>query len=124
MEYSVFKEQIATSPLLASMSKIIATSVPVLEFLAVLLLIIPAWRLKGLYLSLLLMSAFTVYIVGILLLNDKLPCSCGGIISELSWTQHVVFNCFFIGIAIAGIFFQKRSRKEYSSQLALLAPTN
>jgi uncharacterized membrane protein YphA (DoxX/SURF4 family) len=121
MEYSIFKEQIATSPFFAPFSKLIAVSVPALEFISVALLIIPAWRLKGLYTSLALMTIFTLYIIGIMMLNDKLPCSCGGVISELSWTQHIIFNCIFIALATIGAIFQIKVKREFRSELTTLS---
>jgi uncharacterized membrane protein YphA (DoxX/SURF4 family) len=111
-DYNVFKEQIATSPLLAPLSKPTAALVPWAEFSVVLLLIIPRWRLEGLYTSLILMILFTSYIIGILTFNEHLPCSCGGVLAELSWTQHLVFNSVFIVLALAGILLEKMIRKE------------
>jgi hypothetical protein len=40
--------------------------------------------------------------------DKNLPCSCGGIISKLSWKQHIIFNLFFIVLSVIGIRFQKR----------------
>jgi len=124
IDYSVFTEQIATSPLLAPVSKGIALSLPWIEFLLVILLIIPKWRLKGLYSSLGLMIAFTIYILGILLLNKELPCSCGGVISELSWTQHIVFNGAFIAMGIIGIIFERKLRQSNKHALSLIKEPN
>ncbi|MGC4038399.1 MAG: hypothetical protein QM764_20715 [Chitinophagaceae bacterium] len=42
--------------------------------------------------SFIIMTIFTIYIAVMLGFSNKLPCSCGGVISELSWTQHLVFN--------------------------------
>jgi uncharacterized membrane protein YphA (DoxX/SURF4 family) len=116
MEYSIFKEQISTSPLLAPFSKLIALGLPSIEFIVVVLLIIPRWRLKGLYLAFGLMTAFTIYIIAILSFSSKIPCSCGGILQELSWEQHIAFNAFFILLAIAGIVLEKRIQKVYLQQ--------
>jgi uncharacterized membrane protein YphA (DoxX/SURF4 family) len=112
MDYSLFKEQIASSPLLLASSKYIAGWLPWIEFAVILLLIIPKWRLKGLYLSLVLMAIFTAYILGILLFNEKLPCSCGGVLQLMSWKQHLVFNTAFIILAIAGIKFEKQINRQ------------
>jgi uncharacterized membrane protein YphA (DoxX/SURF4 family) len=111
MEYGVFKEQIADSPILKPFASFIAWSLPLTEFLVSILLIIPRWRLKGLYASLVLMIAFTLYIGAIMIFNKELPCSCGGIISLLSWKEHLVFNSVFIGLAFAGVQLEKRIRQ-------------
>lgn len=112
IDYTVFKEQIATSPLLSPVAKPIAWSLPWIEFLIVVLLIVPRWRLKGLVSSLILMTVFTIYILAILAFNKNIPCSCGGIIEELSWGQHIIFNTLFILLAVVGIRFQKKVIKD------------
>lgn len=111
MEYGVFKEQIADSPILQPIALVIAWGLPLTEFLVTILLIIPRWRLKGLYASLILMIAFTLYIGAIMTFNKELPCSCGGIISELSWQGHLVFNSIFILLAMAGLLLERKIRK-------------
>jgi uncharacterized membrane protein YphA (DoxX/SURF4 family) len=111
MEYGVFKEQIAESPILQPVAPFIAWSLPLTEFLVSILLIIPRWRLKGLYASLMLMIAFTLYIGAIMTFNKELPCSCGGIIDLLSWQGHLVFNSVFILLAYAGVRLEKRIKK-------------
>ena len=111
MEYGVFKEQIAESPILQPIAPFIAWALPLTEFLVSLLLIIPRWRLKGLYASLLLMIAFTLYIGAVMTFNKELPCSCGGIISLLSWNGHLVFNSVFIFLGYAGVRLEKRIRQ-------------
>lgn len=55
-----------------------------------------------------LMALFTGYIGLMLSLYDKLPCSCGGFVSELSWTAHIYFNLAFVGLAIWALLLYKR----------------
>lgn len=116
MNYSVFKEQIAGSPILAPVAKLIAIGLPWTEILVTVLLVVPRWRLKGFYASLFLMTAFTIYIAATLAFSDHIPCSCGGIISEMSWTQHLIFNTIFIGLAITGIVLTRKISKHQKLQ--------
>jgi len=118
INYTVFKEQIATSPLLAPIAPYIAGGLPWVEFLLVIILFVPSWRLKGLYASLGIMVLFTGYIVAILMFNEHIPCSCGGILEELSWKQHIVFNSTFIALALTGIAMLSRLKKEKRMELA------
>ena len=111
MEYPVFKEQIAVSPLLSPVAPVIAGGLPFLEFLLVVLLMIPRWRLKGLYASTALMMAFTVYIIAMMIFADHLPCSCGGVLAGLSWGQHIIFNSGFIGLGVIGIILDRKHHK-------------
>src|SRR4051812_47796926 len=89
MEYPVFEEQLKES-ILKPIAPFVAWALPVIELVVVLFLLIPNWRLKGLYLSLALMTAFTAYVIGLVSFSHELPCSCGGILQELSWKQHIV----------------------------------
>jgi hypothetical protein len=111
MDYSVFKEQLAESPILAWAAKPVALFLPWGEFAIVLMLVIPRWRLKGLYASLALMIMFTAYIVVLFSISTDMPCSCGGIIELLSWKQHLLFNCSFILLNIWAIFLEMRQKK-------------
>ena len=108
MDYTVFKEQIAESPALAPFASILAWILPLTEFIVSILLMIPGQRLKGLYASLTLMIIFTVYVIVLTTSNDQLPCSCGGVLAELSWPQHIIFNIVFIVLAIIGILLEKK----------------
>lgn len=117
MDYSIFKEQLAASPMLAPVSKIIAAGLPWTEMFVAVLLIVPRWRLKGLYASLFFMTAFTIYIAFTLAFSKHIPCSCGGIIAKMSWKQHLIFNIAFIGLAITGIILTRKIYKYQKLQL-------
>ena len=116
MDYSIFKEQLAASPILAPVSKIIAAGLPWTEIFVAVLLIVPRWSLKGFYASLFLMTAFTIYIAATLAFSKHIPCSCGGIIAQMSWGQHLVFNTVFIGLAITGIILTRKINKDQKLQ--------
>jgi uncharacterized membrane protein YphA (DoxX/SURF4 family) len=111
MDYTVFKEQIAGSPILAPVAPFIAWALPLVEFAVAVALFIPAWRLWGLYASSVLMLLFTGYIAAILSFSEELPCSCGGILQEMSWQQHLVFNITFTILSIVSAILEKKRRK-------------
>ena len=111
MEYNTFREQIATSPLLKTVSGLIAGLLPLTEFLIAIAVLLPRWRIQGLYVFTTLMIAFIVYIIAIVLTNDQLPCSCGGVLAELSWNQHIVFNSIFILLGITAIVTESKLKR-------------
>lgn len=117
MEYGVFSEQMADSPILKPFAPFMAWFLPLTELAVSVLLIIPRWRLKGFYIATALMAAFTIYIIGIMIFNKELPCSCGGIISLLSWKGHLVFNSAFILLGVAGIVMERQVRRNLKTQL-------
>lgn len=112
MDYSVFKEQLAVSPILSWAATPVAILLPVFEFAIVLMLIIPRWRLKGLYTSFGIMTLFTAYIIAMFIVAPEMPCSCGGIIELLSWQGHLIFNCVFILMNGWAIYLQKKIKND------------
>jgi hypothetical protein len=112
MEYNIFKDQLTESLGISSLAKVIAVTLPWFEFLIAIMMLLPKWRYKGLISGVLLMSAFTLYILFLITFSPELPCSCGGLMSQLSWNEHVIFNSTFIIMGIAGALLQKQVYRE------------
>jgi uncharacterized membrane protein YphA (DoxX/SURF4 family) len=102
-ELDVFQEQLSESPVLSMAAPVLAFAVPIIEFIISLLLFFPRYRLKGLYATFLLMALFTAYIITLFTISPELPCSCGGIIEDLSWTGHLLLNSSLIILSIIAI---------------------
>jgi uncharacterized membrane protein YphA (DoxX/SURF4 family) len=111
MDFLVFQEQLAESPVLAPVAPLIAWGLPITEFIVSILLFFPRFRLTGLYASFVLMFLFTGYVIAVLSFSTELPCSCGGIIELLSWKGHLIFNSLLILLAYTAIRMQKKLRK-------------
>lgn len=95
-------------PFSRTVNDFLAYALPVAEIIVVILLVVNTTRLLGLYLSLLLLTLFTGYILAVLLdFFGQIPCSCGGIIELLGWKEHLLFNIFFLLISIAAIRLHK-----------------
>lgn len=121
LDFENFQIQLAQSPLLSAYAGFISYGVILLEVVIAGILLIPKARKVGLYASFGLMVAFTVYIYLILNYSDFVPCSCGGILEKMSWTQHLVFNigCVVVaGLAIiaANPFPRKLSVLDHSEE--------
>ena len=104
MEFTVFREELAMSPILSPVAPLAAALVPAAEIIASAMLLIPKWRVKGFYAALILMLLFTAYVLAILCIDKTLPCSCGGIIGLLSWKQHLILNSLLVLVAAWGIW--------------------
>jgi Methylamine utilisation protein MauE len=102
-DFGQFKVQLGQSPILTAYADGVAWLVPGIEYLLALLLLFNASRLAAFYGSFALMVMFTTYIIIILNFSDYVPCSCGGVLEDLGWTEHIVFNLFFVALAIIGI---------------------
>lgn len=108
LEYQTFKLQLGKSPFITQFSSLIAWMIPMGEIFIGAALIFKRTRLLGLYGSLFLMTMFTAYIYAMLNYSYDLPCSCGGIISKMTWTQHLWFNIGFVILCIVGILLQTK----------------
>lgn len=105
LDFETFTVQLAQSPLLSAYAGIIAWAVPGIEIAIAVLLVFPRFRILALYACFTLMVMFTAYIFIILNFSDFIPCSCGGVLEKLSWTQHLIFNIVFIILAGVAVFF-------------------
>lgn len=104
-DFENFQVQLAQSPLLSAYAGFISYGVIALELVIAGLLAFPQARRIGLYASFGLMVAFTVYIFLILNYSDFVPCSCGGILEKMGWTEHLIFNGCCVALAILAIVF-------------------
>ncbi len=88
----------------------ISWAVPLFEMVLAIGLLFSSIRLKVLYASLCLLVIFEFYIGSLLLSGYDLPCTCGGVISKLSWKGHLLFNAVFISLALFAITILKEKR--------------
>lgn len=120
LDFETFETQLGQSPLLSAYAKPVAIGVPFLELLISVLLMFKRFRTLALFASFTLMVMFTAYIYIILNFSDFIPCSCGGVLEKMSWTQHLVFNVIFIVLAALAIFlFNSWSKKRRFLWLAI-----
>ncbi len=103
LDYGSFRVQLGKSPFISGFAPLLVWGVPVFEILIAVTLMFGRTVKIGLYASFFLMSLFTIYIIAMLNFSYYLPCSCGGIIEKLSWTQHLWFNVGWVILALVGI---------------------
>ncbi|MCY0976860.1 tellurium resistance protein TerC [Chryseobacterium wangxinyae] len=109
LDFENFQVQIGQSPLLSAYAGFISYAVIILEIVIVILLIFPRSNLFGLYASTALMSAFTIYIFLILNYSEFVPCSCGGILEKMGWTEHFIFNILCVIMGGLSVFITERA---------------
>jgi uncharacterized membrane protein YphA (DoxX/SURF4 family) len=120
IDYDKFRVQLSQSPMLTTFASWVAIVVPAIEILLSLLLSINRFRLAGLYASFALMVMFTAYIIAITKFSEVVPCSCGGVLQNMTWNQHLFFNIIFVLLALTAVllheptysnFYNRGSRK-------------
>ena len=108
LDFKGFTGDMYNQPFSHKIAPIIIWTLPAMELLIVLALLFEKTRRAGLWASLILMLLFTIYTILVLSrFFSRVPCSCGGVIKRLSWSQHLFFNLFFVGISIAGIILRR-----------------
>lgn len=103
LDFENFQVQIGQSPLLSAYAGYISRAVILAELLISGLLLFPRTRSAGLYGAFSLMVAFTVYIYLILHYSESVPCSCGGILEQMGWEEHLIFNIACVVLAGIGV---------------------
>jgi len=106
-DWERFERVLSKSALLEPFSTLLATAVPAVELVISTLLFLPRYRKAGLLSATVLMLVFTLYIAVMLFSASTLPCTCGGVVSSLSWPAHLVFNLFFLCLSIAAFLFEE-----------------
>lgn len=112
IEQEQFANVMRQSPLIGNYSPTLSWLIPILEIITALMLFFPfpAIRKWGFASAFVLMLAFTFYILYMVLFTKDLPCSCGGIISGMTWVQHLIFNIFLTILATYGVGYSIRNK--------------
>ena len=110
MDFEKFQIQIGQSPLFSAFAGTVSVFVPSVELLIVILLCIPKYRFVALFSSFILMVLFTTYIIFILYFSTHTPCSCGGVLENMGWREHLIFNLIFISLALLAVLLYDRSK--------------
>src|ERR1700755_2867357 len=106
---SAFRYTIMRSPFIGHYASLVSWALPVLELFIASLLFFPWLRRIGLWSSFFLMIIFTDYIAAMIYFTPELPCSCGGVLRQMTWNEHLIFNCFFTLLAGVGLWTERRS---------------
>jgi putative oxidoreductase len=105
---------------------LISIVIPTVELLIASALLLPFYtqatllRKWGLRTGTALMAVFSIYVAGMLIFSrHDLPCSCGGIIQQMNWHQHLYFNIAVTALGILAIILHKNELRSENDNLAL-----
>lgn len=96
------------TPIFSNYAIEVGWGIVVMEYLVAALLFLPKTRTLGLFSSLALMTGFTIYIGYMMAFVPNLPCTCGGVISKMTWAQHLIFNVFFVLLAFVAFWLSRK----------------
>ncbi|MGV3696971.1 MauE/DoxX family redox-associated membrane protein [Flavobacterium sp.] len=103
--YETFVVQLGQSPLLSAFAGPVSIFIPGIEIVIAIMFMFRKTQFFALNASFVLMAMFTAYIFIILNLSDYVPCSCGGILEKMSWSEHLYFNIVFCFLALLAVIF-------------------
>lgn len=109
---------IQKSHILYRFASLVSWLIPILELLIVACLLVSKMRRIGLLSSFILMALFTVYVGynAFFTTHEERPCTCGGIIQDMTWIQHFFFNTAFTLFALLAYRFDRqkvRAQEEF-----------
>lgn len=110
--FNVFVSQINKQPFDDKYTPLLVWGIPISEVIVALLMVFDRTRLSGLRIGTAMMILFTGYIILIKLhFFGKIPCACGGAISEFTWTQHLFFNLFFVITGVWSLLLVRKNKQ-------------
>lgn len=115
--YDTFQLQISKSPIITDFAHILVWMIPSLEIIIAIMLLVQRTVIIGLYASTTLMLIFTTYILIILNYEEHIPCSCGGVLAQMDWPEHLVFNIAFVILGLIGIYLQSKQKEKSPTQM-------
>lgn len=107
MEHQRFFLAMKKNPLIEEYAGFLSWWVPLSELCIATMLVLPRQRRAGLLASAITMAIFSVYVIYMVSTFTDLPCTCGGIIQQMTWQQHVVFNITFTTLAAIAYAMQR-----------------
>lgn len=110
IRFERFYSELGKSPFMMNYAGAVAAGTPLVEAIVAWMLAVDKWRLKGLYLSVFLMSLFTTYIYMLLNYSYYTPCLCSAALESLSWEEHLIFNIVFLLLAMVGVILEETNQ--------------
>lgn len=112
INYEQSRGEMLSQPMAPWLEKILVWVVPLTELIAATMLIYKRTKLYGLLLSCLLLISFSVYIALVInLVFNRIPCSCGGLLKNMSWEAHLLFNLSFLALSLYALFYTIKERR-------------
>lgn len=121
--FDVYLYDLGRSPFIGFATPVLSVLIPSVELTLSVMLIFQRTRALALPGSFILMLMFTLYVGAIIAFTTGgMPCTCGGLIKELSWRQHFVLNISYTVIALYAWFLNKKIQKGESDTDRLSVP--
>lgn len=111
-DFEKFRIDVGKSPLLNSNVGLVTVSIPLIELIVAVMLATKRFQYFAMNVAFCLMVIFSSYIIVILKFSSYIPCSCGGILQNMTWTQHLIFNITVTTLAVLAILIYPGKEKD------------
>jgi len=103
-DFTKYRKEIYLQVIPSFVKVLVIYGLPTVELIVATGLLIKQFYRPSLYASSALLTAFSIYILLALSgLLGRAPCSCGGILENMTWTTHLFFNLTFIALSAIAI---------------------
>lgn len=103
-EYEISHSEMRNQVFPNWIASILTWLIPSVELILAIMLVMQITRKTAVWASLFILSLFTVYIAVVMTgVFGRVPCSCGGILKNMSYGTHLIFNLFFVLLASLGL---------------------
>lgn len=114
LEQEKFYTNLVNSPMLELPSLVIhilSWLIPILEGVVVIGLIWKRFQIQAIYLIVILLITYIIYSLAILLVAPYSPCSCGGVIALIDWTQHLYLQIGLLSLTLVEFYYHFKISK-------------
>lgn len=112
VHFSTFQIQFAKIPFVfATKTWFFSYFILLLEASIPILLLFDRFKKIGGWVSTILLSIFTSYLISKVIFNDNSECSCGGVFNSISIEHHIILNVVFLFLSIAIVNFNYQQQR-------------
>lgn len=115
LEFNLFYDNLYNSPLLPKsevLLSILVWTIPLIEIMIAIVLCFQSLLKQVLISIITLLAIYSIYIAAILWIAPYQPCSCGGVVSALSWKGHFILNILSITLALSCLWLNIKTRNK------------
>lgn len=103
LDFDTFQRQLRGGYITSSAGTLLAYFLPIVQLVIAVLLLTKRWQFIGMSLSLILLIAYTLYIIYILIWAPTIPCSCISIFRGVTWYDQLKINTLLLLINTVGM---------------------
>jgi hypothetical protein len=118
IDFSMFYRTLHDSrfKLVGKAAPVLVVAVPLAEILVSIGLVLERYKTRALRATMVMMAIFLAYVAGLMIFIPfgRLPCSCGGIMQQITWHNHLYLNIALTILAALALWARTHPKNEPS----------